>query len=426
MTHYAISGGSTFWVADGRLTCYAVDADEHRIVPQARPALGMRLVQAPVIDGGTMFQVLRQPGMPGVTVSAFDLKRNEAVWQTWVAAPLAAEPTLAPVSGKLTVATASGGMFRAPLDGLKPQGKAWEPILTIDSSRLTKPLCSLLPLPGEMFAMTSGAETTQIVIYDPKEQDKQFRWMLSPREMSVAPGLFAGGLLTACVNGQVFLLDPEARGDMAKPLEPAVKGGNDLGVADPGGRRRQAGRVVRRRQAVDGDPHQQRWGEGPHRSRGGQNEKQPGLAGRRLGQAGFRRRARRGRFDRHAVEFRIAEARTGQVAGPGARCVWGPQRVGKLVLVATEKDRLFAIDEQQQVVWQSALNYGPLAGAPYLSGDEIFLSARSGTVWRISAADGKELGKVDAGCPLGTGPLVVGPRVIVGGHEGSLLEVKKP
>lgn len=108
------------------------------------------------------------------------------------------------------------------------------------------------------------------------------------------------------------------------------------------------------------------------------------------------------------------------------RCVWGPQRVGKLVLVATEKDRLFAINQQQQVVWQSALGYGPLAGTPYLSGNEIFLSARGGTVWRISAADGKELGKVDAGCPLGTGPLVVGPRVIVGGHEGSLLEVKKP
>ena len=74
--------------------------------------------------------------------------------------------------------------------------------------------------------MTSGADTTQIVIYDPKEQDKQFRWLLSPREMSARPGLFAGGLLTACVNGQVFLLDPEARGDMAKPLEPVVKGVN--------------------------------------------------------------------------------------------------------------------------------------------------------------------------------------------------------
>ena len=80
-----------------------------------------------------MFQVLQRPGMPGVTVSAFDLKKNEAVWQTWLAAPLVAEPMLGPVSGKLTAVTASGGMFRAPPDGLKPLDKPWEPVLAIDS-----------------------------------------------------------------------------------------------------------------------------------------------------------------------------------------------------------------------------------------------------------------------------------------------------
>ena len=36
--------------------------------------LGMKFVQAPIIDGGTMFQVLQKSGMPGVTVSAFDLQ----------------------------------------------------------------------------------------------------------------------------------------------------------------------------------------------------------------------------------------------------------------------------------------------------------------------------------------------------------------
>ncbi len=272
-THYAISDGGRFWVADRQLTCFAVQADERRIVPRAVPDLRtMRFVQSPVIDGGTMFQVLQRPGMPGVTVSAFDLKQNEAVWQTWVAAPLAAEPTLGSVSGKLTAATASGGMFRAAMDELKPQAKPWEPVLTIDSNRLDKPLCSLLPLPGEMFAMTSGADTRQIVIYDPKEQDKQFRWTVSPCEMSVAPAAFAGGLLTACVDGQVCLLDPEARGDMAKPLQPALKGIMAWEWRAPGGRRRQAGRVVRRRQAIDGDPHQQRRRDGPHRSRDGQGE----------------------------------------------------------------------------------------------------------------------------------------------------------
>ena len=60
--------------------------------------------------------------------------------------------------------------------------------------------------------------------------------LLSPHEMSAAPGCFAGGLLTPCVNGQVFLLDPEARGDMAKPLDARGQGRRHSGVADSGSR----------------------------------------------------------------------------------------------------------------------------------------------------------------------------------------------
>ena len=69
------------------------------------------------------------------------------------------------------------------------------------------------------------------------------------------------------------------------------------------------------------------------------------------------------------LSFELPTLAPGKSQDLGAHCLWGPQRVGKLVLVATEKGplsgengRLFAIDEQQQVVWQSDLRYGPLAG----------------------------------------------------------------
>ena len=65
-------------------------------------------------------------------------------------------------------------------------------------------------------------------------------------------------------------------------------------------------------------------------------------------------------------------------------------------------------------------------GVPCIAGDDMILAARGGVIWRISTADGKEQGKADAGCPLGTGPVLVGGRLIVGGSEGSVLEVKKP
>ena len=213
------------------------------------------------------------------------------------------EPTLAPVSGKLTAVTVSGGMFRASPDRLRPAGKPWDPLLEIDASRLAKPLCSLLPLPGERFAMTSGPDTTQIVMYDPKEQDRQFRRLLCPHEMSAGPGDFAGGLLTPCVNGQVCLLDPDTLGNMAKPWTPADKraagwkwktplaAGDKLAVLSDGDKRLTAIGIS------TGD------GQGPDRNRDGDDEKQPGLADCRLGQGRIRRRTRCGRFDRQPIEL---------------------------------------------------------------------------------------------------------------------------
>ncbi|MGA2259476.1 MAG: PQQ-binding-like beta-propeller repeat protein, partial [Thermoguttaceae bacterium] len=220
---------------------------------------------------------------------------------------------------------------------------------------------------------------------------------------------------------QVFLLDPEARGDMAKPLPPAVKGANTWKWQIP--------RAVDDKLAVLSD------GDKRLIAIRISNDEEKALTEAAaattsnslvspitvLGKVVFVVDS-----SDSLLNFILPNLAPGKSQALGARCVWGPQRVGKYVLVATEKNRLFAIDAQGKVAWQSVLGYGPLAGAPCLSGEEIFLSARSGTVWRISAIDGKELGKVDAGCPLGTGPLVVGTRVIVGGHEGSLLEVKKP
>jgi outer membrane protein assembly factor BamB len=427
---YPISDGKRFWLADRDLTRYAIRADEHRIAQQESGELGMKFLQAPRIENGAIFLVLKRAELPGATVAAFDPDKNEFIWQTWIAAPLAAEPTLGSPSGKLTIVTASGGMFRVPPEELqrsnsiKPPAAPWEPILTVDPSQLVKPLGSLLPLSGEMFAMTSGAHARQIVIYDPKEQDKHFRFLLTPSkmEMSVAPGLFAGGLLTPCENGQILLLDPEARGQMAKSLPPPIAGaniwnwrrpvaiGDKSAVLSDGDKRLSVVSLVN---TEDG---------GKALTEATTKTSETGLVSpvAALGKVVYVADAAN-----CLRNYELPGLTPREPLALGSRCVWGPFRVGNLVLVATEKNDLIAVDEQKQV-WKSALSYGLLSGAPTLLNGEIYLSARSGTVSRISAAEGKELGKMDAGCPLGTGPLVIGSTVLVGGHEGSLLILKRP
>ena len=58
---YVVSGGGGFWVADRYMTQCAVEVrtNPHQVT-QTRSDLGMRFSRPPVIDGGTMVQVLQR------------------------------------------------------------------------------------------------------------------------------------------------------------------------------------------------------------------------------------------------------------------------------------------------------------------------------------------------------------------------------
>jgi outer membrane protein assembly factor BamB len=130
--------------------------------------------------------------------------------------------------------------------------------------------------------------------------------------------------------------------------------------------------------------------------------------------------------DDKLASFALPDLSPGKLQALGGHVAWGPQTVGNLVLVATENNKLTAVDARQQLVWQVDLPHGPLAGPAFVAGDEIYLASQSGVISRIGVNNGKERGHSDAGCPLGSGPVVIGSRLIVGGSDGSLLEVKKP
>jgi outer membrane protein assembly factor BamB len=418
---FAVSDGRTFWLTGRQLTGYVVQGAEGQIVQRATLEQGSTFVGPPAIDGGAMFCAAERPGMPGVVVSAIDLATNEPAWQTWLAAPLAAAPMVGSTTGKLTVVTASGGMFRLPPVDLRRGARPAEPTVCVEAARLGKPLSSLLALPDERFAISSGAGTSPIAIYDPQEQERQFRWLISPHELAAAPASFAGGVLAASVNGQVSLLDPLARVDrMAKPFSISLSGVSEWKWQVP--------QPVDDKLAVlcDGDKRVialHITGVVPALTEAATATSKSALVSpiAVLDKSVYVADA-----DDKLASFKLPDLSPGKSQALAGHCTWGPQVVGNLVLVATDKNQLLAFDGRQQLIWQAPLPYGPLAGTPFSDSGSIYCSSQSGIVWCISAANGKERGKVDAGCPLGSGPLVIGTRLIVGGSDGSLLEVKRP
>jgi len=96
------------------------------------------------------------------------------------------------------------------------------------------------------------------------------------------------------------------------------------------------------------------------------------------------------------------------------------------VLLATDDDQLLCFDAKGEKLWQAPLAYGPLAGAPLPVEDGFMLASASGVIARVDAKAGKELGKVETGRSLASGPAAMGGNVFVAGTDGSIYEVKQP
>jgi outer membrane protein assembly factor BamB len=424
LRHYVVLQGDHFWIADIELAEYEIRAAEGRLVPTMIAQQGSLFLQPPILLGRTVLDVRRTANLPGVLVSALDVDAQELAWQTRVAVPLPSEPLPTVAEGKITALTAMGAMFRLDAAGLRGETIADQPALVIPAGKLLRPIRSVIPLSGGMFAMTSGAESSEIILFDPQEQPPRFRSLMVPSgTMACAPIALSGGLLAPCSNGQVYLLDPQSMGNMAEPFEPELKTALAWTWRVPA--------AVGEKDAVlsDGDKRLYRL----EISTADQAKPQLIAASEAKVAKSIASPVAVAGGAAYAVDTTdtlrrfalpsLAEGKSSKLNGP---CVWGPQGMGKHLLVATDKHQLLCLGDQHDVLWQVDLPYGPLVGRAWDAGDHYLFASQSGAIWRVEAATGKELGKVESGCPLGTGPVLLGERLFVGSRDGCIYEVQLP
>jgi outer membrane protein assembly factor BamB len=399
-----------FWVADTQLAGYEIRS---RIALGPITDKGSTFFQPLSCAGQTVYTVRRKPGAPGVTVSALSMAKQEVQWQTVIGVPLAGEPIVDAAGSELIAVTCRGGVF--PLTAAQLQGQKVVPEPLIKSTETQQPIRNLVLLSGGMFAITAGPGTKEIFVYDP--QEKRFRFLPASAPLACAPLGAMGGLLVPCADGSVSLLDPKTTAEMARPFRSNAAGASWLPGAAIG-----AGEVLLSdgtrkiyRLAIEGNP--------PAITAAGEGEAgQPVVSPLAVvGNVAYAvdKQDTLGAFELPGVTLAKQHALDGH-------CVWGPRCIGKLVLLATDKDRLYAFNDRQEPAWQVPLPYGPLAGAPAASGNAYYLASTRGTVWKIATDSGKEEGKVEADVPLGTGPVLMGERLFVAGHDGTLFEVKRP
>ncbi|MGA2032450.1 MAG: PQQ-binding-like beta-propeller repeat protein [Thermoguttaceae bacterium] len=410
--------GTQFWMADTQLARYDILSEQGRIVPRHISDQVSTFLQPLSAIGQTLFAVRRKAGMAGVVASALDARKHEPWWDAHLAVPLADEPLVDAEGKTLTAVSALGSMFRIEAADLHGTTIRDAPTLAMDAGRLQQPIRHVTAMPDGMWAMTATSGAKQIIVYDPAEQPPRYRWLLLGDAMACPPILLGSGLLAPSRSGQVFLVDPRTTNNLADPFVPKLQALSEWTWRTPV--------AIGTQEAVlsDGDRRLYRLvfqaGPPPSLTAAEAMSAKPIVSPlAALGKVAYA-------VDNAAVleSFELPKLTQGKSHPLSGRLGWGPQRVGNYVLLATDKE-LLAIDERQELAWRVALPSGPLAGPPLAVGHDFVLAFQNGMLWRIAAATGREQGKIDVAVPLGTGPVLLNQRLVVGGRDGTVLEVWK-
>ena len=409
-----------FWIADTRLTKYDIQSARGRLMPKWIADQEGPFLQPPTVVGEAVICVQRKPGMPGAVVSAVSVHDPKQHWNTQVGCPLADAPYVADDSGKAVAVTSAGTIFRIN-PGDNGSHVANEPIAAADAWRVNKPINNVVSLPDGLLAMNGGKGGDLIGVFDPKA-DVPLLYLLARKDaMACPPVALGGGLLVADRSGQVTLVNPKSGDDMAKPFMPRLEPGEKIDWMPPA--------VADDKSAVLADGRSKLY------LLGIKDQPEPNLA--LLGQTTVAKpivsaMAVIGGLAYGADSanvlggFTLPKLDRGKEVSIDARCNWGPKRIGDVILLATDDDKLLCLDAQAKVLWRSELKHGPLAGAPLRVGGHFIVVARSGVIQRLDAALGEEAGQLDAGCPLATRASLLGDSLLIGGFDGAVYKFRQP
>jgi outer membrane protein assembly factor BamB len=420
---FPLLAGGQLWIADTKLTRYDVQAAAGHMVPKiVSKDEDAPYLQPPVALGQSILSVRRKPGMPGAIVSAVGMDDPPPLyWETRLASPLAGEPIVLDQGGKVLAVTGNGAIFTVE-PGQAQRAAVREPDTAPDATMLKQPIRHLARLTSGLVAMSAGRGSDLVGVFDPKNisADKLY-WPTMPDKLACAPIAMGQGLLVATRAGQICLLEPQQATPLAEPFQPRLEPGAEVEWTTPA--------VLGERQIVVSD------GKSKVYYLRIQDEPKPHfeiitetvvakpilspLAA--LGEMAYGVDA-----GKLLAAFALPKLAPGKGLTLGGQCAWGPGCFGDRVVLSTDDGRLLCLDARGNLLWNEPLPYGPLAGAPLRLGETLLLASRRGTIWRVDVAKGKERGKLDVGLPLATGPVLFGQQLLVGGHDGTLYELRQP
>jgi outer membrane protein assembly factor BamB len=425
LIRHALLTQGAIWIGDSQLTKYAVLPTGNRLPVQSiDDSFVHSTFDHPLALFGTVLvHVRRLDERAGVVVTAIDVDSGRTLWTNELAVPPASTPIVDDVNHALAYADVNGLIYRFDDATLRTrvQDQPFSPgPAANDSPKLTVGV----DLGAGRAAFAAPSESNQLVLYDPEVKRNPTRRTKLPSTIICAPSPFGKGVLVPLEIGQVFYLNPADGQSLAMPFQPRLQPRKKVPY-QPAAQADDAGR-----QFVITDGHEKIYlvelvdQPQPHFNTVTDGNvgafpivspivvmDQAALAVTDGGQL---------------TRFELPSLKTvGQTDLPGD-VVWGPYRVGDLLLVVTANDQLVAVRADGSIAWADAVKAGDLAGEPLATEDGILLAYRHGILERRGVADGQSIGKLDVEHPLAAGPVRFMDHIVLTAHDGTLLVVEQP
>ncbi len=468
------------WIADRMLQCYAFQEAAGSFAPVWQRYRGGVSVQPLQRAGQALIYARREPGKPGVAIAALGAISGEPYWETVLAAPSATGPLVDPQSQTVSAVTTGGALFELPLSQVEQGHSAIsKPAQQVP---VDWPLSTTFPVSrfsDGQWVVAIAADGRQLLVATPDGRGRRLDWKPLPDAATFPPVKQYNRLLVPGALGQVFSLLPSTWQADAEPFQPPIENGRRYrwqatlqaatasmsDAVDPEGAPddiapsfsplddtpkatvpQESGNLARANGsgALASAQGETVVNESPFllAEAGGKlyllalsYEPIPHLA--QLAEAQLERPLATPLAAIDGTALAVDEAHrllaiayddlrprvVAQLDGPPT---WGPEPVGKAVLLATEDHRLCCYNSDGSERWQLRLHDGPLAGDPAAVNGDLIVATVGGTLRRLNAATGEEMARADVGEPLARGAVAAGDRLLLTSPDGSLLSARLP
>ncbi len=418
---------SVLWVGDTQLSKFELQTLRNSL---ARKWFRYRgdVFTAPIHRiGDVLFTVRKEDGRAGSRVTAHRIdsrndgqKDGEEIWSTDLGVPAAGKPFVDNVAKEIRVVSSNASLYALNGAAIR-DGIIDSPKDQVVSGQLPT-VRESLPLSNNQWAFFGRPISDGFLLFDPASTANSLsvvRLDLQDAKPSAMPTPFNEGLLVGSSAGPVYWLDANTGQSKAHPFQPSLQPGVEMEWLSPAVTEDglfvviadQNGRAYKLTVSQESSPELVA-------SLDVSTEKQ--LLGPLavLGESVFATAKDVGTAV--MVSFNSADLQVQHEWSLDGEVAWGPKRMGDGVLVATDAGVLIRWGNEPQPTWTVPLPYGPLAGEPLLDGDAILFASVSGIIWKVDAQTGEELAKIDVKEPLGTGPVVLGKRLLVCGGDGTV------